>query len=424
MSRSQEIRAAGRLVGTGFVAVVDTVRDVHRAVADRWFTVLGPPAQPVRVLHDRISDGVYRMVRAGHVAIPTAAGVVAAGAVIGDERPLSANRPAGLALAVLNGVWGDTLRQRHPELALAMTVRVDGADVPLGPAGLARAYPAGTARIAVFAHGLCETEQYWSVSSQRHHGTQYSTHGSRLRDDLGYTPVYLRYNTGLHVSENGEQLARLLDDLVAGWPVPVEEVVLIGHSMGGLVVHSACHRGTAAGHAWTRLVRHVFCLGTPHLGAPLEKGANVGAWLLARFSETLPLARLANLRSAGIKDLRFGSVAEEDWYNADPDELLRDRCTDVAFLPHATYYFIATTVTTEHDHPFGRVVGDLFVRLPSASGQGSRRRIPFDLGHGHHVGGLHHFDLLNHPAVYRQIRTWLAGDEVAAGVPAGQSPSR
>jgi pimeloyl-ACP methyl ester carboxylesterase len=413
VSRSQEIRAAGRLVAAGFVAVVDTVRDVHRAVADRWFTVLGPAALPVRVLHDGITSGVYRVVRAGHAAIPAAAGAVAAGAAIGDERPLSANPPAALALAVLNGVWGDTLRQRHPELALAMTVRADGADVPLTPGGLARAYPAATARIAVFVHGLCETEQYWSLSSQRHHGSEHSTHGSRLHHDLGYTPVYLRYNTGLHISENGEQLARLLDDLVAGWPVPVEEVVLIGHSMGGLVVRSACRHGAPVGREWARLVRHVFCLGTPHLGAPLEKGANVGAWLLARFAETQPLSRLANLRSAGIKDLRFGSVAEEDWHDVDPDELLRDRCTDVAFLPHVTCYFIATTVTAEHDHPFGRVVGDLCVRFPSASGQG-RRRIPFTLGHGRHVGGLHHFDLLNHPAVYRQIHTWLAHGEVAA----------
>ncbi len=420
VSRSQEIRAAGRLVGAGFVEVVDTVRDVHRAVADRWFGVLGPAALPVRVLHDGITSGVYRVVRAGHAAIPTAAGAVVARAAVGDERPLCANPPAGLALAVLNGVWGDTLRRRYPELALAMTVRADGADVPLTPRGFARAYPAATARIAVFVHGLCETEQYWSLSSQRHHGSEHSTHGSRLHHDLGYTPVYLRYNTGLHISENGEQLARLLDDVVAGWPVPVAEVVLIGHSMGGLVVRSACHHGAAAGRGWTRLVRHVFCLGTPHLGALLEKGANVGAWLLARPAETRPLSRLANLRSAGIKDLRFGSVVEEDWRDVDPDEFLRDRCTDVAFLPHAVYHFIATTVTTERDHPFGRVVGDLFVRLPSASGQGRRRRIPFELGHGRHVGGLHHFDLLNHPAVYRQIHTWLARADVSAG----KRPSR
>ena len=134
---------------------------------------------------------------------------------------------------------------------------------------------------------------------------------------------------------------------------------------------------------------------------------------LARFAETRPLSRLANSRSAGIKDLRFGSLAQEDWYDVDPDELLRDRCAEVAVLPHASYHFIATTVTADRDHPFGRIVGDLFVRYPSGSGQG--RRIPVELGHGGHVGSLHHFDLLNHPAVYRQICAWLAGDEAAVG---------
>jgi hypothetical protein len=421
---SQEIEAAGRLAGAGLVAIVDAVRDVHRAVADRWFGVLGPVALPVRVVHDRVADGVYQMVRTGHAAVPIVAGVVAAAAAATVERPLSANPPAALAIAVLNGVWGDTLRQRCPELALTMTLRAGGADVPVTTDGLAQGYPAATGRIAVFVHGLCETEQYWSLSSRRHHGSEHSTHGSRLFEDLGYTPVYVRYNTGLHVSENGEQLARLLDDLAAGWPVPVEGIALTGHSMGGLVVRGACHRGVAGGHGWTRLVRHVFCLGTPHLGAPLEKGANVGAWLLARFPETRPLSRLANRRSAGIKDLRFGAVAEEDWRHLDPDALLQDRCIDVAFLPHATHYFIATTVTADRDHPFGKIVGDLFVRPPSASGQGRRRRIPFEPGNGRHLGGLHHFDLLNHPVVYRQIRSWLAGDEVAAGVATGQSPSR
>ena len=82
---------------------------------------------------------------------------------------------------------------------------------------------------------------------------------------------HVRYNTGLHVSENGRGLARLLDEMVEEWPCQLEELVLIGHSMGGLVARSACHYGAS----WTDRVRHVFCLGSPHLGADLEKGANV-----------------------------------------------------------------------------------------------------------------------------------------------------
>ena len=130
------------------------------------------------------------------------------------------------------------------------------------------------------------------------------SYGSRLHDDLGYTPVYVRYNSGLHVSDNGRRLSEVLDHVIGGWPVDVEEIVLIGHSMGGLVARSACHYGESGGHRFTDAVRHVFCLGSPHLGADLEKGANALAWAFAKLPETRAFATFLNARSAGIKDLR------------------------------------------------------------------------------------------------------------------------
>ena len=202
--------------------------------------------------------------------------------------------------------------------------------------------------------------------------------------------------------------------MVKAWPVDVAEVVLVGHSMGGLVARSACHYGECDRAGWVGVTRHVFCLGTPHLGAPLEKGVNAAAWLAAIFPESRPLARLANRRSAGIKDLRYGSLVEQDWRDCDPDEFLRDRCTEVPFLPNAAYYFIGTTVTAQRHHPLARIIGDLFGQFSSASGTGRRRRIPFAKDNGRHLGGLHHFDLLNHPDVYHQIRTWLARAEKRA----------
>jgi hypothetical protein len=409
MSRGQEIRAAGRLAGEVYAGVVDTVRDVHRAVARRAFAAAGPAAAPVRAVHDAITTAVYGTVRGAHAALPQGAAMAAAvSPVLADQFPRSAGRATGPVLGVLNGLWGDTLARRHPELALTMSLRAHGADVPATADGLAGAYPAATSRLAVFVPGLCETEQYWALSARRHYGTGHSTHGSRLQRDLGYTPVYLRYNSGLHVSDNGALLARLLDTLVAGWPVPATEIVLVGHSMGGLVARSACHHAGSGGHPCTPLIRHVFCLGTPHLGAPLEKVVNASAWLAGLAPESRPLARLANRRSAGVKDLRYGSLIEPDWRDCDPDEFLRDRCTEVPFLPHTAYYFIGTTVTGDRDHPLARIIGDLFVQFPSASGTGRRRRLPFTAARGRHLGGLHHFDLLNHPDVYQQIHTWLA----------------
>ncbi|MGA9373274.1 MAG: alpha/beta fold hydrolase, partial [Solirubrobacterales bacterium] len=293
-----------------------------------------------------------------------------------------------------------------PDLALGLTVRRGGRDVALDPDALAKAFPDATPRLAVFVHGLCETDAAWKVGSSGERSSP--SYGSRLRAELGYTPIYLRYNTGLRVSENGRRLTEALDALVASWPTQIEELALVGHSMGGLVARSACHYSERQEHVWTEHLRHVFCLGTPHLGAPLERAAHAASWTLGRLPESRPFADLFfNGRSAGIKDLRYGSLIEEDWRDTDPDEFLRQRCREVPFLPTATYYFIGATLTRRHDG-LGGLIGDLLVHYPSASGTGRDRRIPFEVENGRHLGGLHHMNLLNHPDVYAQIREWIA----------------
>jgi hypothetical protein len=417
---SAEVRAAGRLAGDVLAGGVGVVHDVHRAIASRSFAAVGPVARPIQRLHDAIAGAVYGAVRIAHAAVPHVGAAIAAAALPAEARSLS-NTPRGdAALAALNGLWGDRICHRHPALALPMSVRAGGPtqahDVPLTPEDLHASFPVASSRIAVFVHGLCETDRWWWMSSHKHYGDADTSHGSRLHRELGYTPVYLRYNTGHRVSDNGRGLAALMCELVEHWPTDVDEIVMIGHSMGGLVVRSACHYGHTGGHTWTSAMRHVVCLGSPHLGAPLERGANAAAWLLARVPETMPAARLLNLRSVGVKDLRFGAVVEEDWLGVDPDELLRDRCVDVPFLDHARYHFIGATVTTSSDNPVGAAVGDLLVPFSSAVGRGRRRRVPFAAEHGRHLGPLHHFDLLNHPAVYQQLRTWLTAGETAPAV--------
>lgn len=272
--------------------------------------------------------------------------------------------------------------------------------------GLAGAFPDATSRIVVFVHGLCETDDAWRLLPLRGERIRRRTYGERLQDELSFTPVYLRYNTGLRISENGCALAGLLDNLVAAWPTGVEELVLVGHSMGGLVARSACHYGERDQRRWTDSVRHVFCLGTPHLGADLEKGVNVLGWAFGRLPETRAFASVLNARSVGVKDLRFGSCVEEDWSDCDADEFLRDRCQEVPFLPDANYYFVGATLSAG---PLGTMLGDLLVRMPSASGRGNGRgrSIPFAVDNGHELAGLTHFDLLNHPAVYEQMRGWI-----------------
>jgi pimeloyl-ACP methyl ester carboxylesterase len=403
-----ELQAVGELAGQAVGGVGGLAADMHRAISTRVFGALGPLGAPVRVMHDGIADGMYRATQAGLRALPRGgAGLLALNAPP-DAQPLGATPGGGIALAALNGAMGDALLASNSPLALGMTVRRRGADVALTDEGLAEAFFDATPRVAVFVHGLVETEHAWRRPplAGRRRPAQPS-YGSRLRRDLGYTPVYVRYNTGLHISDNGRSLAELVGVLAAGWPVEVEEIVLVGHSMGGLVARSACHLAHEDDAPWVDRLRHVVCLGAPHLGAPLEKATNVAGWTLGRLPETRPFANVVNGRSAGIKDLRFGSCAEADWCDCDADELLKDRCHDVPFVDTAGYYFVGATLSRSERHPIGNVIGDLLVRLPSASGRGRRRTIPFEADNGRHVGGLTHFDLLNHLAVYDQLRDWL-----------------
>jgi pimeloyl-ACP methyl ester carboxylesterase len=309
------------------------IGDVHRAISGRVFGALGPVAAPVRLVHDAIAGGVYSTVSGGLRLTALA--------------PLP-ELPETL-LAALNGLIGDTL------------------DEPLAiPTAVRRVGEPATPRLAVFIHGLGETEYAWGAPS----------YGERLHQDLAITPVYVRYNSGRSIADSGASLAALLDEVVAGWPVEVEQIALIGHSMGALVARSA----SAHGGLWTGLVRHTISLGAPYSGAPLEQAVHALAATLALAPETRPFARFLRRRSAGIRDLRRG--------------------LDMPPLDGAAHHFVAATVTRSATHPVGRMVGDTLVLARSAS-------VGFEETSGLALGGAHHFALLNHPEVYDRLRSWL-----------------
>jgi len=411
-----ELRAAARLAARTLASTTGHVEQVHHAVAARAFLLAKPVGTPVRLVHDVVARGVYASVRAAELGAGMAAGeALAVAARRRSGAPAGSTHGGNVALALLNAAVGDRLAEEGSPLAIRMAVRAGGRDVQPDRAALAAAFPTATPRLAVFLHGLGETEEAWRLGTRRDDAPSLC-YGTQLADDFGYTPVYLRYNTGLHISANGRLLGELLGAVVAHWPTTVEEIVLIAHSMGGLVARSGCHDGQQAGAAWIPAVRHVICLGSPHLGAPLEKGT---AWLssaLARLAETRPFAALLNRRSTGIKDLRHGYLVEDDWSGCDPDTCLTDHRSDVPLLETANHYVVAATVTRDPGHPLGRLVGDLLVRPASAHGRHPRgRHIPFAIEGRHHVGSLHHFDLLNHPVVYDAIRTWVDPSPGARG---------
>lgn len=394
-----EVQALTRLAGDEFVGAVDGIAAIHRAISDRVFAAVrmgvGPAAHPVKVVHDAITDSVYAVVGGTGFVVGEVASAVRMPGVTAPSRTVWG---AGV-LAAVQGLIGDTLQDEAPILASPMTFRVDGAPVP--PEQFAAHVPVPTTRLAVHLHGLAETEHAWRLGGR-------PSYGARLEQDLGYTPVFVRYNSGLHISENAAQLDDLLTRLVASWPLPVHEICLIGHSMGGLVARGACHRADEAGASWVRAVRQIVCLGSPHLGAPLEQLAHVAAAAFGLLPETRPLSSLLRRRSAGIRDLRQGSLVDEDWRGLDADALRARAVREVPLIAGVDHYFVTATVTHSPAHPVGRVVGDGLVLSGSGAGRGRTRRIGLADIDGLHVPAAHHFSLLNHDAVYTALHGWLA----------------
>ena len=355
------------------------VEGVHRAVLART-PAATPAGAPVAAVHDAIARPVYGAIRGLGGAIGRAAGVAAGLSRPATAAPLADSGRGAAALGALAGACGDRLERERSPLAVRMALcRGDGRAVALEPSALTADVPDATPRLAVFVHGLGETARTWAPPEGR------PGYGERLQADLGITPLWLRFNSGLPVAENGRRLSALLEETAAAWPVALEEIALIGHSMGGLVARSAALAGRRSGAAWLPALRHVACLASPHHGAPGEKAAHLAARALGVAPESRPFATIVELRSAGIRDLRHG---------------LTD---DPAFVETADYWALSATVTRDPRHPLGRVAGDGLVRPASATGPG----VPFPAGGVVHAGGLHHFAVLDSPAVYAALRARL-----------------
>lgn len=300
-------------------------------------------------------------------------------------------------VAALNGVLGDHLLRSGNPLALPMQLRQNGQ--PFKPASLGAELGKDAPRhLLLLVHGLCMSDGGWCRNGH--------DHGRELAKALGAAPVYAFYNSGQHISTNGQALAQALQALVDQWPVPLEGITLIGHSMGGLVARSACAQAGALGHAWPALLQKMVFLGTPHHGAPLERAGNWLHRVMDLSPYVAPFTRLSRLRSEGITDLRHGNLLAADWQgHARYDHA--DRRSPVPLPAGVDCYAIASTVGGP-DSP-GSLLGDGLVTVDSALGRHRRAAMRLNLPEDHcWVGhGIHHLDLLSDPVVYRRLLCFL-----------------
>lgn len=339
---------------------------------------------------------VYRSIRGTTRVLGLAYDVAVARLGAGSaERTPTRRREA--VRAALNGVVGDHLAATGNPLAIPMRLMSDGRRLLLDPVAGPSAIRAARPRVVVLIHGSCLDDRSWARDGDEH--------GAALARDLDRTPVYLHYNSGLHVSTNGRRLASLLDELVRTWPVPLEGLSIVGHSMGGLVARSACHYATEAGLAWPRLRDGIVFVGTPHHGAPLAVGGHVVHAVLGVSPYTAPIALLGRICSAGVTDLRRRSLLDEDWEGRDQFAPAPGPPTPVP-LPHGVRCFAIAGSTGR----LGAVLGDGLVPVSSALGRGrdARRALAFPESRRWVARGVGHKDLLGDPGVRDRIREWLA----------------
>lgn len=382
-----DLRGAARLGIDATTRITELVEALHASIAR-----LPGSRAPLHAARTRgITGLVYASVRG--VTRITGHGLDAAldwlAPRLVAETPSTEARCA--TLAALNGVLGDHLAASRNPLAIRMRLRRDGRPIALQPDSLAAAFPDASSHVVVLVHGLCMNDRQWLRNGH--------DHGAALERDLPCSVLYLHYNSGLPIGRNGRNFARLLDSLAKAWPVPIQRLSIVGHSMGGLVARSACLHAERSGHAWLRSLDAIVFLGTPHRGAPLERGGHWFERLLRVSAYSAPFTRLGGIRSAGITDLRHGRIDDRPTGG----QAANAPATAVRTLA------IAATLGRRDGDLKDRLLGDGLVPLASALGSATRTdRALFPRGARSVQYETSHLALLDRPSVYRRIRDWLA----------------
>jgi pimeloyl-ACP methyl ester carboxylesterase len=399
--RPSDLQAAVRLATQATTGVIGIAEGVHQSVRRKLGMSAGTE-------HDRtggLTGQIYRGIRGvtelvGHGLDGALATLLP---LLDDPSTHPEASPGREAvLAALNGVMGDRLLAQDNPLAQRMELRLARQALPMDrPAPLRERLSGASPHLLLLVHGLCMNDTQWQRSGH--------DHGAFLAEKLGCTPVYARYNSGLHTSVNGRELAGQLERLVAHWPV-LESITVLGHSMGGLLARAAVFYGRQMGHRWPAQLKHLVFLGTPHHGAPLERAGHGVDVLLAASPFTLPFTRLGMLRSAGITDLRHGHVLDDDWQGRGRFDSPHDHRVPLPLPEGVACFAVAATLAPQRGLLADRLTGDGLVPLRSALGQHDEaaRRLVFARDSQRTVYRTGHLELLSSPVVAQQLVQWLA----------------
>lgn len=382
-------QGVGRLTIDAVLAITDIVESLHKRIS------------PISAIHSNaeqeqlsgIGGLVYRNIRnvtqwvGKNIDVP-----------LGAINKTLASQPDSASsqtlLAALNGVLGDYLFIRDNPLAIPMHFRKSGEI--LTDAQLLEVIKQSNGKLLIMIHGLCMNDLQWCKEGH--------DHGAELAKESGMGAIYLHYNTGRHISDNGKQFAGLLESLLSLSDDQLE-INILAHSMGGLVSRSAFHVAENSGHKWPERLKKLVFLGTPHQGAALEKAGNWIDLILGAHSYTVPFARLVKVRSSGITDLRYGNVQESDWHFTERFKFSGDQRLPLPLPDSVQCFAVATSAKESVNYP----LGDGLVRIKSALGEHQDSAFNLRIPDTRKWVGtnINHMQLLNDPKVYQVLKTWF-----------------
>ncbi|MGP5645975.1 alpha/beta fold hydrolase [Psychrobacter celer] len=295
---------------------------------------------------------------------------------------------------VLNGVMGDHLVNHKNALAIPMQLYDGNGDTQLATL---------SGRVVILCHGLCMSHLSWQSAAGNHLGEAIA------RSQPEATVLYLDYNTGRRISRSGRKLCQLLQDLIEQHP-NISQIDLVGHSMGGLVARSALFYGEQDHLAWVKRAGNLITLGSPHHGAVLERIGHHVQDIIAKLPFAGSLAKLGEMRSAGIIDLRHGSIRDADWRALEGRSVLPQDFRHPARLPSGikTYFVASALVETHYDSKMTHLLGDGLVSVASALGEDDAEHALFvPDGHKALFYGVSHMNLIHSRRVREQVVAWL-----------------